>query len=171
VLDLDPDTVTAHLDTVEPAVELAAARFLESARKVVDGYGCDVVLRSFHPVTVPALLVDDREARHERTRARQEAEADGLWADILGALRSAAPRAQLVLNHQCPLIRRVAEIADPRLAESAVEGIYGQALLLSRRPLRAAEHAQLNRAFLGLLEYATHQSSGQGPARATEDEL
>lgn len=172
VLDLDPDTVTAHLDSVDPSVELAAARFLELARKVVDGNGCDVVLRSFHPVNVPALLVDDREARHERARAQQESEADGLWADILGALRSAAPRAQLVLNHQCPLIRRVAEIDDPRLAESAVEGIYGQALLLSRRPLRATEHAQLNRAFLGLLEYATHQSSGPAPARpSTEDEL
>ena len=171
VLDLDPDTVTAHLDTVEPAVELAAARFLNLARKVIDGYGCDVALRSFHPVTVPALLIDDREARHERARARQAAHADGLWADILGALRAEAPRAQLVLNHQCPLIRRAAEIADPRLAESAVDGIYGQALLLSRRPLRAAEHAQLNRAFLGLLEYATHQSSGHAPSGpSTEDE-
>ena len=169
VLDLDPDTVTAHLDSVDPSVELSAARFLEIARKVVDGYGCDAVLRTFHPVTVPALLIDNREARHERTRAEQEAASDGLWADILGALRSSAPRAQLVLNHQCALVRRVAEIADPDLAASAVEGLYGQALLLSRRPLRPAEHAQLNRAFLGLLEYATHHT-GQVPAdNATED--
>jgi molecular chaperone HtpG len=161
VLDLDPDTVAAHLDSVEPAVELAAARFLELARKVVDGYGCDVALRSFHPVTVPALLIDNREARHERGRAEQAAAADGLWADILGALRSSAPRAQLVLNHQCPLVRRIVELADPHLAESAVEGIYGQALLLSRRPLRPAEHAQLNKAFLGLLEYATHRGEAR----------
>lgn len=168
VLDLDPDTVTAHLDSVDPAVELAAARFLEMARKVVDGYGCDVVLRSFHPVTVPALLIDNREARHERTRAEQEAVSDGLWADILGALRSAAPRAQLVLNHQCPLVRRVAEIAEPQLAGSAVEGLYGQALLLTRRPLRPAEHAQLNRAFLGLLEHATHQT-GSGTVQASQE--
>ncbi|HET9169811.1 MAG TPA: HSP90 family protein [Actinospica sp.] len=159
VLDLDPDTVTAHLDSVDPSVELAASRFLAVARKVVDGYGCDVALRSFHPVTVPALLIDNREARHERGRAEQEASADGLWADILGALRSSAPRAQLVLNHQCPLVRRIAEISDPGLAESAVDGLYGQALLLSRRPLRPAEHAQLNKAFLGLLEYATHNAS------------
>nr|WP_034269484.1 HSP90 family protein [Actinospica robiniae] len=164
VLDLDPDTVTAHLDSVDPAVELAAAPFLDLARKVVDRYGCDTVLRSFHPVTVPALLIDNREARHERSRAEQEAVSDGLWADILGALRSAAPRAQLVLNHQCPLVRRVAVIEDPDLAASAVEGLYGQALLLSRRPLRPAEHAQLNRAFLGLLEYATHDGRGGAPA-------
>ena len=170
VLDLDPDTVTAHLDGVDPAVELAAARFLELARTVVDRYGCDAVLRSFHPVTVPALLVDHREARHERGRAEQEAAADGVWADILGALRSSAPRAQLVLNHQCPLVRRVAAITDPDLAASAVEGIYGQALLLTRRPLRPAEHAQLNRAFLGLLEYATHDGRGGAPGAPEEDE-
>jgi molecular chaperone HtpG len=171
VLDLDPDTVTAHLDTVDPAVELAAARFLALARKVVDRYGCDTVLRSFHPVTVPALLIDNREARHERDRAEQEAAADGVWADILGALRSSAPRAQLVLNHQCPLVRRIAAIEDPDLAASAVEGLYGQALLLSRRPLRPAEHAQLNRAFLGLLEYATHEGRGGAPASTSgEDE-
>lgn len=167
VLDLDPDTVTAHLDSVDPAVELAAAAFLELARKVVDRYGCDAVLRSFHPATVPALLIDNREARHERNRAEQEAAADGLWADILGALRSSTPRAQLVLNHQCPLVRRIAGIADPELAASAVEGLYGQALLLTRRPLRPAEHAQLNRAFLGLLEYATHDPRPGGAGAAT----
>lgn len=165
VLDLDPDTVTAHLDAVDPSVELAASAFLDLARKVADRYGCDVALRSFHPVTVPALLIDNREARHERNRAEQEAAADGLWADILGALRSSAPRAQLVLNHQCPLVRRIAEIEEPDLTSTAVEGLYGQALLLSRRPLRPAEHAQLNRAFLGLLEYATHRP---GSAQATE---
>ena len=168
VLDLDPDTVTAHLDGVAPSVELAAARFLELARKVVDRYGCDVALRSFHPVTVPALLIDNRDARHERSRAELEAASDGLWADILGALRSSAPRAQLVFNHQCPLVRRVAEIDDSDLAATAVEGLYGQALLLSRRPLRPSEHAQLNRAFLGLLEFATH--AAQDPMDTADEE-
>ena len=160
VLDLDPDTVTAHLDTVDPAVELAAAGFLALARTVVDRYGCDVTLRTFHPATAPALLIDNREARHERARAEQAADADGMWSDILGALRAAAPRAQLVFNHQCPLVRRVARITDRELAATAIEGLYGQALLLSRRPLRPSEHAQLNQAFLGLLEYAAHDQGG-----------
>lgn len=160
VLDLDPETVTAHLDTVDASVELAAAAFLALARSVVDGYGCDVVLRTFHPATVPALLVDNREARHERARSEQAAAADGMWSDILGALRSAAPRAQLVLNHQCSLVRRVARINDRELAATAIDGLYGQALLLSRRPLRPSEHARLNQAFLGLLEYAAHDLEG-----------
>lgn len=167
VTDLDPAAVTAHLDTIDPAVELAAAGFLAIAREVVDQYGCDVALRSFHPVTVPALLVDNREARHERLRAEHETGADPLWSDILGALRSAAPRAQLVLNHQCPLVRRVAAISGRALTVTAVEGLYGQALLLSRRPLRPSEQALLNRAFIGLLEHAAHEPAtapGEDPA-------
>jgi molecular chaperone HtpG len=160
VADLDPETVTAHLDPVDPAIELGAARFLATARQVLDRYGCDAVLRTFHPVTVPALLVDSRDARHERIRAETEAQADGVWADILGALRSGTPRAQLVLNHQCPLVRKVAGITDDGLAVTAVEALYGQALLLSRRPLRASEHALLNRAFMSLLEHAAHEPAG-----------
>lgn len=164
VADLDPETVTAHLDAVNPETELALAGFLATARQVLDRYGCDAALRTFHPVTVPALLVDSREARHERVRAEAEVQADGVWADILGALRSGAPRAQLVFNHQCPLVRRVAAIADPGLATTAVEALYGQALLLSRRPLKATDHALLNRAFMSLLEHAAHEPGSGEPA-------
>jgi molecular chaperone HtpG len=154
VADLDPDTVTAHLDSVDPAVELAAAGFLAIARETVARFECDVALRSFHPAAAPALLLDDREARHERTRAELAQEADGLWADILGSLRSAEPRAQLILNHLNPLVRRAVGIGHRELAATAVETLYGQALLMTRRPLRPSESALLNRASLNLLDFA-----------------
>ncbi|GAA1073446.1 HSP90 family protein [Kitasatospora arboriphila] len=154
VADLDPGTVTAHLDTVDPSAELAAAAFLATAREVVGRFDCDVALRSFHPASAPALLLDNREARHERTRARLADEADGLWADILGSLRAEVPRAQLVLNHLNPLVRRAATIPGKELAVIAAEALYGQAVLLTRRPLTAGESALLNRSFLGLLDHA-----------------
>ncbi|SEG14472.1 molecular chaperone HtpG [Actinacidiphila yanglinensis] len=157
VVDLDPATVTAHLDAVDPAAELAAAAFLHTAREVVAQFDCDVVLRAFHPVSAPSLLLDNREARHERARGELAGQTDGLWADILGSLRSEAPRAQLVLNHLNPLVRRAASIGEHGLAVTAVEALYGQALLLARRPLRASESALLNRAFIGLLDHAMHE--------------
>ncbi|MEE4542752.1 HSP90 family protein [Streptomyces sp. V4-01] len=157
VTDLDPTTVAAHLDAVEPGAELAAAGFLHIAREVVAQFDCDVVLRSFHPVSAPALLLDNREARHERSRSELADSADGLWADILGSLRAQAPRAQLVLNHLNPLVRRAASITERGLAVTAVEALYGQALLMTRRPLRATESALLNRAFIGLLDHAMHE--------------
>jgi molecular chaperone HtpG len=161
VTDLDPATVTAHLDFADPSAELAAAAFLAVARETVGAHGVDVVLRSFQPVTAPALLLDDREARHERTRADlAQGATDGLWGDILGALRAEAPRAQLVLNHLNPLVRRAAALTDRELARATAEALYGQALLLTRRPLRAQESALLNRAFLALLDHAMHDAPG-----------
>ncbi len=157
VLDLDPATVTAHLDAVDPSVELAAASFLHIAREALAQFECDVVLRAFHPVSAPALLLDNREARHERRRGELAGSADGVWADILGSLRSESPRAQLVLNHLNPLVRRAASVTGRELAVTAVEALYGQALLLTRRPLRPTESALLNRAFIGLLDHAMHE--------------
>lgn len=163
VTDLDPATVTAHLDAVDPAAELCAAAFLALARETVGAHDCDVVLRDFHPVTAPALLLDNRETRHERSRSSLAAESDGLWADILGSLRDETPRAQLVLNHLNPLVRQALTITERGLATTAAEALYGQALLLSRRPLRSSESALLNRAFIGLLTHAMHRPGTAAP--------
>ncbi|MGP3683546.1 HSP90 family protein [Streptomyces sp. IBSNAI002] len=163
VTDLDPATVTAHLDAVDPAAELRAAHFLAVARETIGVHDCDVVLRDFQPVTAPALLLDNREARHERTRSSLAADSDGLWADILGSLRHETPRAQLVLNHLNPLVRQAITITERGLAVTTAEALYGQALLLSRRPLRAGESALLNRAFIGLLTHAMHHPGTGAP--------
>ncbi|MFD9146686.1 Chaperone protein HtpG [Streptomyces sp. ADI98-12] len=163
VTDLDPATVTAHLDAVDPSAELRAAAFLALARETVGAHECDVVLRDFQPVTAPALLLDNREARHERTRSSLASGSDGLWADILGSLRDGTPRAQLVLNHLNPLVRQALTITERGLATTTAEALYGQALLLSRRPLRASESALLNRAFIGLLTHAMHPAGPAGP--------
>ncbi len=161
VAELDSDTVTAHLDSVDPAEELALAGFLAAARAKLDPLGCDVVLRAFHPLSVPALHLDDRAARHEQARADAEEQADDLWAGILGSLRGSAPRARLVLNHLNPLIRRISSLGDPELIGTATESLYGQALLMAQRPLRPADSALLNRSFIGLLEWATNGEEGR----------
>lgn len=161
VAELDTDTVTAHLDAVDPADELALSGFLAAARARLDPLGCDVVLRAFRPLSVPALHLDDRSARHEQARAEAEAQADDLWAGILGSLRGSAPRARLVLNHLNPLIRRISSLGDPELIGTATESLYGQALLMAQRPLRPADSALLNRAFMGLLEWATNGEEGR----------
>ncbi|MFD1274274.1 HSP90 family protein [Streptomyces kaempferi] len=161
VAELDADTVTAHLDAIDPAEELALSGFLAAARARLDPLGCDVSLRAFHPLSVPALHLDDRAARHEQARAEAEEQADDLWAGILGSLRGSAPRARLVLNHLNPLIRRISSLRDPELIGTATESLYGQALLMAQRPLRPADSALLNRSFIGLLEWATHTDTGE----------
>ncbi|MEU3205686.1 HSP90 family protein [Streptomyces cyaneofuscatus] len=160
VADLDPATLTAHLDPVDRETELAASAYLDLARDALAVFDCDVALRTFHPASAPALLVDSREARHERTRSQLAREQEGgLWGDILGALRQEAPRAQLILNQLNPLVRTAVAIDEPELARTSAEALYGQAALLSRRPLRPAESSLINRSFLDLLAHALRKDS------------
>ncbi|MFD3676015.1 HSP90 family protein [Streptomyces sp. NPDC058613] len=158
VSELDAGAVTERLDQVPTSAELALAPFLATARTRLEPLGCDVLLRAFQPVSVPALYLDDRQARQERDRTAALESADSLWSGILGALRGSAPRARLVLNHNNPLVRRISTLPDGELTGTAVESLYGQALLMSQRPLRPADSTLLNRAFLGLLEWATHST-------------
>ncbi|GAB3230639.1 HSP90 family protein [Glycomyces halotolerans] len=154
---LQPGVISANLDPLPVETELALQSFLAAARARLDGVDTDVVLREFNPVSVPALLLDDREARRERQRADAEAEADDLWGGILASIKQTGARAQLVLNFRNPTVRRVSAIADPELAGTAVESLYGQSLLMSHRPLRAVDTALLNRSFMNLLEHLTRE--------------
>jgi molecular chaperone HtpG len=162
VVELDADAITAALDPVDPDDELALARVLALARTTLDPLSCDVIVRAFHPVSVPALYLDGRAARNERARAHAAEDADELWTEILGALAVTAPRAQLVLNHRSPIVRRLARIGDPGFLKTAVESLYGQALLMTHRPLSAADTALLNRAFGEFLGWATQRAADRG---------
>ncbi|MEV6533504.1 HSP90 family protein [Streptomyces sp. NPDC048448] len=158
--DLDPATLTAHLDPVERETELAAAPYLALARDALAVFDCDVALRTFQPASAPALLLDSREARHERTRSQLAREQQGgVWGDILGHLRQEAPRAQLILNQLNPLVRTAVTIDEPELARTSAEALYGQAAMLSRRPLRPAESSLINRSFLDLLAHALRKDN------------
>jgi molecular chaperone HtpG len=159
VEDLAADIVVAHLDMVDPELELGLADFLSAARTRLDGLDCDVVLRSFHPVTVPALYLDSRDAQHERNRAQTAADADPLWSEILAAVRSSGPRAQLVVNFLNPVLRHISSLPNPEMVGTAIEALYGQALLMTHRPLRPVDTALLNRTFAELLTWASHYPS------------
>jgi molecular chaperone HtpG len=155
VESLRPGVISANLDVLPGDAELALQPFLAAARARLDAVDVDVVIREFNPVSVPAILLDDREARRERQRAEAEAEADDLWGGILASIKQHTARAQLVLNHRNPTVRRVSALGEAELAGTAVESLYGQALLMSRRPLRPADTALLNRSFMNLLEHVT----------------
>jgi molecular chaperone HtpG len=165
VAELDGSVLAAALDLVDPADELALAGFLGVARATLDPLECDVIMRAYHPLSVPALYLDSRAARNERARSEVSADSGELWVEILGALKSAA-RTQLVLNHHSPVVRRMARIRDRELLGTAVQSLYGQALLMTHRPLRPADAALLNRAFGDLLDRATRTGTADGEDRA-----
>jgi HSP90 family molecular chaperone len=153
---LDPAELATHLGPVAPAAELAARPVLAAAARALDPLGCEVVLRDFDPASLPALYLTSRTAEQQAGLREAKEAADGLWADVLGAMERSerTERPRLVLNHRNPLARRILTLPDPALAATAVEALYGLALLHGHHPLRAADTAAVNRSFLGLLDWA-----------------
>ncbi|TDC39879.1 HSP90 family protein [Micromonospora sp. 15K316] len=150
---LEPSDLTTRFDNLDPTVELALRPFLTAAQRALERTGCEVVIRAYEPVSLPALYLVSRSAAFNDQLAASRDKADELWGGVLDALAASAPpdRPQLVLNHRNPLVRRVATLTDPDLVGLAVEALYGQALLLGHHPIRAADAALLNSSFLGLL--------------------
>lgn len=155
---IDPGDISTRMGTLDPATELELRDFQRTAQEAVERLGCDTVLRSFAPASLPALYLTSRATDHHADLAESRAQADDLWSDVLGALEPvlAADRPRLVLNHANPLARRITTLTDPELVGLAVQSLYGQALLHGRHPLRPSDTAVLNRSFLGLLDWAVH---------------
>ncbi|GAA0563814.1 HSP90 family protein [Paractinoplanes ferrugineus] len=153
---LEPSDLATRFTGLDTETELRLRPFLSAAQRRLDRLGCEVVIRAFDPVTVPALYLVSRAAAFHDEFKESRATADDLWGGVLDALAQVSPaeRPQLVLNHRNPLVRRVVALADPELAGLAVESLYGQALMLGHHPLRPADAALLNTSFLGLLNRA-----------------
>ncbi|MGW1058537.1 HSP90 family protein [Micromonospora rubida] len=150
---LEPSDLTTRFEALDPQVELALRPFLAGAQRALERLGCEVVIRAYDPVSLPALYLVSRSAAFNDQLTATRDRADELWGGVLDALAASAPpdRPQLVLNHRNPLVRRVTTLDDPELVGLAVEALYGQALLLGHHPIRAADAALLNSSFLGLL--------------------
>ena len=153
---LEPSDLTTRFEILDPATELALRPFLTAAQRALERLGCEVVIRAYDPVSLPALYLVSRSAAFHDQLAASRDKADELWGGVLDALAASAPpdRPQLVLNHRNPLVRRVTVLPSPDLIGLAVEALYGQALLLGYHPIRPADAALLNRSFLGLLNWA-----------------
>ncbi|GGP50933.1 HSP90 family protein [Saccharothrix coeruleofusca] len=152
-----PTEVLAALGEPERAVERAVRERLALAAEVLARHDCEAVPREFDPASLPALLVADADGERRRDAEQAGEAADPLWAELLGSLVEATPSGasqRLVLNCRNPLVRRLAELADPALVELTVESLYVHALLQSRRPMRPKDTAALNRSFLDLLDRA-----------------
>lgn len=162
----------AHIRTVPDARLLGVRSALERARAVLDRLQVDVELRSFAPVSLPALYLDDAQARRRRASRQTATEVDDVWSAILTVLDDGgSDRPRLLLNDENPVVRRVLAIdSDPAdradrsdLAALAVESLYCRALLSGQHPMRPVDTAAMDRSFLGLLDHALNAEPGADP--------
>ncbi|CAM5784672.1 HSP90 family protein [Cellulomonas persica] len=171
VRELTAGDVAQVLTPLEPHRELEVLDQLRLAQTVVQPLDCEIVARSFEPLQVPAVLLQDRDGEYAREVRQVVAADDDLWGGVLSGLAgdTPAPARRLVVNDANPTVRRLlaADPADPVLA-AGVRSLYVTAVLLAGEPLRAREAALMNDAMSVLLEAGL--AGGQGSDETQEDE-
>jgi molecular chaperone HtpG len=152
---LEPTELATHFEAPDPQTQLRLQPLVSAATDVLDPLHCAVLPRAFEPATLPALYLVGRQAIQAEEMREARAASTGLWSEVLSTVDEGLPdRPQLVLNLRSPVVRRMMELPDPRLAGLAVQALYGQALLHGHHPLRPQDSALLNRSFVGLLDWA-----------------
>lgn len=164
--------VAQVLEPLEPHRELAVLDQVQAAQHVVRPLDCDLVVRRFAPDQVPAVLLEDRDARHASDVRRTVAEADDLWGGVLAGFGgdTQEPARRLVLNDTNPTVRRLLSAApdDPVLA-AGVRSLYVTAVLLAGEPLRVREAELMNDAMGVLLEAGLAPGTPRVPDETQED--
>ena len=172
VRELRAQDVAQVLGAVEPHRELEVLDQVQAAAAVVRPLDCALVLRSFEPAEVPAVLLQDRDGEHQQDVRRTVAAQDDLWGGVLAGFVSGEdePARRLVVNDANPTVRRLlaADPADPVLA-AGVRSMYVTAVLLAGEPLRAREAELMNDAMSVLLEAGLTRPGAALPDETQED--
>mgnify|MGYP006876030874 CR=1 FL=1 len=158
-LRVAPATTGARRSTAESTSSSQPPEMRSAVRAALAGRDVDVVLRRFDPASLPTLYLPDPNADGRAVAAAASDGADELWSEVLGAMSGFTPATapQLVLNYDNPLIRRLIVADRDELTRDIAGGLYVQALLAGRHPLRPADTALLNSSFLNLIDRAVEQ--------------
>ena len=159
VTELTSKDVTQTLAAVEMEREFEVLRGLERARAVLATQDCGVLLRTFDPAEVPAVLLRDAEAERARDLAQEAEDAGGAWGGLLGSFTETAaePTRTLVLNDANENTRRLLHQPEHASFEPGLTTLYLSALMLAGEGLRGAETNLLSDSLAQLLEAALRQ--------------
>jgi len=151
LLTSDVSAVLADLDLHE-ALRLEEAR--RDAVRLLADQDCDVLLRTFEPDVLPAMLLTDREATFGRAVRQTHAEGDDVWSKALGDLTDvpSGPSRRLVLNCANAAVESLLAAPAGERRDAGVHALYVSAVLLSGEPVRAAESTLLSTALARLLD-------------------
>ena len=137
--------------------------FMNLADQVLQPYRCRVEIKRFEPMQLPTLYTTNDAATFLRSVEQSQEIADDLWSGVLDRIAetpSADATAQLCLNYNNPLIRKIARLKSHVLTQRSVEMLYVQALLLGHYPLKSKEMNLLSEGLLGLIELGVNSQEG-----------
>lgn len=152
VRPLGAQDVAQVLSSLPPVREIELGRFVESTNQLLEPLECEVQLREFEPVSLPALLLQDREGEHQRTLARTVAEGDDVWGEVLAGFASDAQPRRLVLNCANPVVAQLVDAPPGAVRDAGVRSLYVSATLLAGEPLRARDAELMNGSLTVLLD-------------------
>ena len=141
--------------------EWQVADAVAHARELLTADDCDVIVRSFAPADVPAILLRDAEGEHRRDRDRERAATPELWGGLLDAFAEQGPARSrtLVLNDDSAVSRRLLAAPHGDVFEAGLRSLYLSAVMLAGEGLRGAESAALAGALGVLLDSALGQTA------------
>ncbi|GAA1614725.1 HSP90 family protein [Leucobacter chromiireducens] len=126
------------------------------ARELLTDDDCDVIVRTFAPEAVPAILLRDSEGEHRRDRDREREASPDLWGGLLDAFAENGPERSrtLVLNDDSAVARRLLAAPRGEVFAAGLRSLYLSAVMLAGEGLRSAESAALAGALGVLLDSA-----------------
>ncbi|QLQ17124.1 MAG: HSP90 family protein [Micropruina sp.] len=153
VRELTAGDVSQVLRLPDPLREGQLAAALATARDVLAGDDCDVIVREFEPDVVPAVLLRDPEGEHRRDLDREREATPGLWDGLLDSFATQRPARSrtLALNDRSDVVRQLLAAREPDVFAAGLRSLYLSAVLMAGEGLRSAEAAALNDALSVLL--------------------
>lgn len=161
VRPLGAGDIAQVLAPVAPERELATLDAVRAGGDVLRPLDTELVLRTFDPAELPAVLLHDRDGDHQRDLQAAMAEADDVWSDVLAGFAAPAAARRLVLNDASPLVRDLLDAPPGEVFAAGLRSLYVSALLLSGESLRARE-SELMTGSLSVLLRAGLRGAGAG---------
>ncbi len=171
--ELQSSDLVQVLGVIELEREMQLADAIARARAILEADDCDVIVRTFSPSEVPAILLRDPEGEHRRERDRERAAAPELWGGLLDSFaeRSDARSRTLVLNDDAAVARRLLGAPTGEVFEAGLRSLYLSAVMLAGEGLRSSESSALSDALGVLLDAslsARHGTANPDPTGTEE---
>ncbi|GMA30668.1 HSP90 family protein [Litorihabitans aurantiacus] len=151
VRELAAGDLEAVLVPLAPVRELEVMDAVAAAGEVLADADCEVLVRTYAPAEVPAMLLRDRDGEHQRDLRREAEAADDVWGAVLETFATPARSRRLVLNDASPLVRDLLAAPPGDVSAAGVRSLYLAAVMLAGDGLRPREVEQLNDSLGALL--------------------
>lgn len=135
--------------------ELEVADAVARSRDLLESADCDVIVRSFEPSAVPAMLLRDSAGEQRRDLDRERSAAPGLWSGLLDAFSDPEVSTRtrtLVLNDDSAVVRRLLAAPVGGVFDAGLNSLYLSAVMLAGDGLHSAEAVALGDALSVLLD-------------------